>query len=199
MVKNFSFFHTPSMFFLSDSEIPTLVEYKVSSKSVFNKQSQHNQSPFQRGKINMREKKVRGRWNKLPKIRQLKGETESRRDLLQESMAKLKSELEMKAKLRAKKQSRAEQSKAKIISSKRATTTTAEGCLCFWFEKGGTIFIGIGAHASTWGKGLHVHGWIEMCWLRRLCLDWEPSRMWAPRARDENRCEIAKSFFSIGR
>ena len=142
----------------------------------------------------MREKKVRGRWNKLPKIRQLKGETESRRDLLQESMAKLKSELEMKAKLRAKKQSRAEQSKAKIISSKRATTTT-EGYLCFWFEKGGTIFIGIGAHASTWGKGLHVDGWIELCWLRRLCLDWEPIRMWAPRARDENRCEIAKSFF----
>lgn len=38
------------MFFLSDSEIPTLEEYKVSSKSVFNKQSQHNQSPFQIGK-----------------------------------------------------------------------------------------------------------------------------------------------------
>ena len=197
MVKNFSFFHTPSMFFLSDSEIPTLVEYKVSSKSVFNKKSQHNQSPFQRGKKKYeRKKSKRGRWNKLPKIRQLKGETESRRDLLQESMAKLKSELEMKAKLRAKKQSRAEQSKNYI--DQRATTTT-EGCLCFWFEKGGTIFIGIGAHASTWGKGLHVDGWIEMCWLRRLCLDWEPSRMWAPRARDKNRCEIAKSFFSIGR
>lgn len=47
------------MFFLSDSEIPTLEEYKVSSKSVFNKQSQHNQSPFQRGEKNMREKKVK--------------------------------------------------------------------------------------------------------------------------------------------
>lgn len=78
----------PSMFFLRASPIPVLEEYRVSSKSATAKRTGVTNRVSEAKAVRyFKKKKDQEMLLTLPKMRESKGEDDSRPDLLQESMS----------------------------------------------------------------------------------------------------------------